>query len=46
MSDSSVDLNVRRYVMVSVTIAVAALLVVGISLLDLGNHRTHFPNPS
>lgn len=39
MSDSSVDLNVRRYVMVSVTIAVAALLVVGISLLDLGNHR-------
>jgi hypothetical protein len=40
MSDStSVDLNVRRYVMVSVSIAVAALLVVGISLLDLGNQR-------
>lgn len=40
MSESpSVDLNVRRYVMVSVSIAVAALLVVGISLLDLGNQR-------
>jgi hypothetical protein len=38
MSDSTVDLNVRRYVMVSVTIAVAALLVVGISLMDFGNH--------
>lgn len=33
------DLNVRRYVMVSVSIAAAALLVVGISLLDLGNQR-------
>jgi len=39
MSDSTVDLNVRRYVMVSVTIAVAALLVVGVSLMDFGNHR-------
>lgn len=42
MSESnsgSVDLNVRRYVMVSVSIAVAALIVVGISLLNFGNFR-------
>jgi hypothetical protein len=42
MSESnsgSVDLNVRRYIMVSVSIAVAALIVVGISLLNLGNFR-------
>jgi caa(3)-type oxidase subunit IV len=35
----SVDLNVRRYIIVSICIAVAALLVVGTSLLPLGDHR-------
>ena len=39
ITSDSVDLNVRRYVMVSVSIAIAALIVVGISLLDLGNQR-------
>ena len=38
-SSTPADLHLRRYVMVSVCIAVAALLVVGINLLDLGNHR-------
>lgn len=42
MSESNsgpVDLNVRRYIMVSASIAVAALVVVGISQLNFGNFR-------
>ncbi|HEU5071965.1 MAG TPA: hypothetical protein VFV96_16295 [Verrucomicrobiae bacterium] len=38
-NSASVDLNVRRYLLVSLSIAVGALLVVGVSQAPLGNHH-------